>query len=201
MVQDFLGTKIKYEKADAENGYPEVAAHSSVIRPRTNIGLALYPKKLLWLIPTSERWTFSADVRDIFAEDQHVFFQDGFKKPLGENFGTHAHLGAEFRYWFFRFRGGSYQGYPSFGLGIDIPVLKLDYAYYGKELGPLAGDRKQVNHVVSLALRFGSGNTEARQRIMSNKQAKSVKPDAVPESTTNTDPGKSPAGEIPQDAK
>jgi len=190
MVQDFLGTKLHYDKAEAKDGFPEVPEHDSVIRPRTNVGVALTPKKLLWLIPTGDRWTFSADLRDLLADDQHVLFQEGFKKPIGENFGTHAYLGAEFRYWFFRFRGGAYQGYPSAGLGIDIPFLKLDYAYYSRELGPLAGDEREINHVVSLAFRFGSGYTEARERIRNNKDAKNIKPDAVPETS---DPASVPA--------
>jgi hypothetical protein len=181
MVQDVLGTKIHYDKADAKDGYPEVAAHDAVIHPRTNVGVAFTPKKLLWLIPTSDRWIFSADIRDVFDKEQHVLLQDGFRKPLGENFGTHAYVGAEFRYWFLRFRGGAYQGYPSLGLGIDIPILKLDYAYYSRELGPLAGDQREINHVISIAIRFGSGNTESRERIRKNKDAKNVKPDAVPE--------------------
>ncbi len=194
MVQDFLGTKIHYDKADAQDGFPEVDAHSSVIRPRTNIGVALTPKKLLWLLPTGDRWTFSADLRVLLADDQHIVFQNGFRKPMGENFGTHAYLGAEFRYWFLRFRGGAYQGYPAAGLGIDIPFLKLDYAYYSRELGPLAGDEREINHVVSLAFRFGSGYTEARERIRNNKDAKNVKPDAVPETL---EPATAPATSQP----
>jgi hypothetical protein len=186
MVEDFLGTKIRYDKANAKDGYPEVAAHDAVIRPRTNVGFAVVPKKLLWLIPSAERWTFSADLRDVFDKDNHVLFQNGLRKPLGENFGTHAYVGAEFRYWFLRFRGGAYQGYPSLGLGIDIPILKLDYAYYSRELGPLAGDEREINHVISLAIRFGAGNTEARERIRNNKDAKNITPDAIPESATST---------------
>lgn len=185
MVRDAFGTKIKFKKIDAEEGYPEVAERESVIKPETNIGAAFVPEKFLWLIPTNDRWTFSADIQDILKDDEHVLFERGFRKPFGENLPTHTRLGAEFRYWFLRFRGGAYQGYPTFGLGLDIPFLKLDYAYYSRELGALAGDLRQGNHIVSLALRFGSGHTEARERISKSKEARrGGRSDGTPESVT-----------------
>jgi hypothetical protein len=91
-------------------------------------------------------------------------------------------MGAEYRWWFLRFRGGASEGYPTFGLGLDIPLLKIDYAYYSRELGRLAGDIREQNHVISLALRFGSGATESRERIKKAKDASKIKGDAaVPE--------------------
>lgn len=190
MVQDFLGTKMKFDALVAEKGYPAQAARESVIHPRTNVGVAIVPKKLLWLLPTSDRWTFSADVRDIFIKDEHVLFEDGFKHIIGDNFATHFYAGAEFRYWFLRFRGGAYQGYPTLGLGLDIPVIKVDYAFYSRELGFHAGDQREQNHVISLALRFGSGYTESRERIKKSKQSKRMKADSVPETE--------PVGAVPE---
>ncbi len=181
MVKDFMGTKLKYDEVLPKDGYPYQPERTGIIRPTMNVGLALVPKKLLWLVPTSERWTFSADVWDVLNKDDHVFFEEGAKKPFGENLYTHLHLGAEYRWWFLRFRGGASEGYPSFGLGLDIPLLKLDYAYYSRELGRLAGDIRETNHVVSFALRFGSGATESRERIKKAKEASRVKEDAVPE--------------------
>jgi hypothetical protein len=170
MVQDFGGTKLHFDAEPSKNGFQGYNERDTVIRPRTNIGVAVVPAKLLWLLPTGDRWTFSADIRDIAPGDQHVLFQNGFKQVVGDDFGTHAHLGAEFRYWFLRFRGGAYQGYPTAGLGIDIPLLKLDFAYYGREIGAQAGDRRQDNYVASLAIAFGSGKVEARERISKNKE-------------------------------
>jgi hypothetical protein len=181
MVQDFLGTKLKFDSLAAEDGFAAQPERTSVIRPRTNIGVAIVPKKLLWVLPTSDRWTFAADVRDIMpGPDEHVFFENGLRKPFGENLPTHTYLGAEFRYWFLRFRGGGYQGYPCFGLGIDIPFLKIDYAFYSRELGARAGDNQEKNHVISLALRFGSGATESRERIRKAKGQTKLKEDALP---------------------
>jgi hypothetical protein len=181
MIRDFLGTKMKFDALAAEKGYPAVAARESVIRPQTDTGVAFVPKSLFWVLPTSDRWTFSADVRDILSKEDHIFFQNGFRRVLGENLYTHLHLGTEFRWWFLRFRGGAYQGYPTLGLGLDIPFLKIDYAFYSKELGVHAGDQREQNHVISLALRFGSGYTESRERIKKAKESNKMKMEAAPE--------------------
>lgn len=181
MVQDFLGTKMSFDLTPAEKGYEAQPARDSVIRPRTNVGVAVTPQSLLWILPTHDRWVFAADIRDILNKDDHLFFEDGLRKPFGENLYTHVHLGAEFRYWFMRFRGGAYQGYPSFGLGVDIPVLKIDYAFYSRELGRIAGDRREENHIVSLALRFGSGKTESRERIQKVKETRRQRNTATPD--------------------
>lgn len=168
MVRDFLGTKLSYDAVDAEKGFQSLPARDTVIRPRTNVGVALVPKSFFWMLPTGDRWVFAADVRDVLNKDEHLFFENGFRKPFGENLYTHVHLGTEFRYWFVRLRGGVNQGYPTLGLGIDIPFFKLNYAYYGRELGAKAGDIRQNNHIISLALKFGTGHVEARERIESN---------------------------------
>ncbi len=175
MIQDAGGTKMSFEATEAEDGFPAQPERDIVIRPRTNLGLSIVPAKLLFLVPTNDRWTFSADIRDVFHPDEHVLFQNGFRKPFGENLYTHLHFGAEFRYWFLRFRGGINQGYPVGGLGIDIPFLKLDYAYFVREDGGFAGDVKEVNHALSLAIRFGSGNTEARERVKNAKETRKLK--------------------------
>lgn len=197
MIQDFLGTKIKFDALTAEKGYPAQASRESVIHPRTNVGVAIVPQKLLWLLPTSDRWTFSADIRDIFIDEEHVLFENGLKHIIGDNFATHFHAGAEFRYWFLRFRGGAYQGYPTFGLGLDIPVIKLDYAFYSRELGFHAGDQREQNHVISLALRFGSGYTESRERISKIKESKKMKADSAPEAEPTATTQETPIEEKP----
>lgn len=207
MIQDFLGTKLSFDAEPGKNGFVGYTDHDSVIRPRTNIGYATTPDKLLWFLPTGDRWTLAADVRDILSDDEHILFQRGFSKILGEHLYKHVHLGAEFRYWFLRFRGGAYQGYPTAGLGLDIPLLKLDFAYYGREIGALAGDRRQDNYVASLALSFGGSKVEARDRIQSKKEMKNKREMSMPEesnvpSNTVTEPagntGPADAGDIPQ---
>ena len=196
MIRDFLGTKISFQKLDPKDGFQGQPERDTVIRPNTDIGVAVRPKKLLWLLPTGERWMFAADVRDVMASDQHVFFQNGFKKVFGDNAPTHIHLGAEFRYWFLRFRGGAYQGYPTLGLGIDIPLLKIDYAFYSRELGERAGDIREKNHVISVALRFGSGATEARERIAQNKEERKQRKEETTPDVEMT-PASTPASSTP----
>ena len=181
MVQDFGGTKMSFEALDAKKGFPALPGRDTVIRPRTNLGLAMVPSSLLFLLPTNDRWTFSADINDVMSPREHVLFQNGLNRVLGENLYTHLHFGAEFRYWFMRFRGGINQGYPCGGLGIDIPFLKIDYAYFVRELGEFAGDVKEVNHAISLAIKFGSGNVEGRERIKKAKEANKQKNVGAPE--------------------
>jgi hypothetical protein len=187
MVRDFLGTKMKFDSRAAEDGFDARESRDTVIRPRTNIGVSVVPKSYFGLGHTSDRLTLSADIRDIFGKDTHVLFQDGFRKPLGDDFATNFHMGAEFRYWFLRLRGGAYQGYPTFGLGMDIPLVKIDYAFFSRELGARAGDIREKNHVVSLALRFGTGKTESRERISKakkdRKQSKETAPVPVQDET------------------
>lgn len=189
MVRDFLGTKMKFDARDAEKGYGSVAERETVIHPRTNVGFAVVPKSYLGIGRTNDRLTLAVDVRDVASKEDHVFFQNGLKKPLGDDFATHFHLGAEWRWWFFRFRGGAYQGYPTAGLGIDIPLLKIDYAYFSRELGARAGDIREENHVISIALRFGSGKTESRERIAKAKAARRNEGASAPVAADDGAPG------------
>jgi hypothetical protein len=181
MVRDFLGTKISYDKVDPEDGWEGSPERDTVIRPRTDLGFAYTPETFFGIGHTSDRFVFAADLRDVLTNDEHVFFQEGFHRPLGQDFWERVHLGAEYRWWFLRLRGGAYQGYPTFGVGIDIPFFKLDYAYHGRELGERAGDLREDNHIVSLAFRFGTGNTEARERISKSKESRRNRGSAVPD--------------------
>lgn len=186
MVQDIGGTKLHFDAEPAKNGFNGYPERDTVIRPRTNIGMAMTPKSLLWLLPTGDRWIFSADIKDIFpseASGEHVLFQEGFSQILGDDFGEHFYLGTEFRYWFLRLRGGAYQGYPTAGIGMDFPIIKLDFAYYGREIGTFAGDRRQDNYIASLALSFGGSNVEARDRIVKNKDMTNQKSMGEPSPT------------------
>lgn len=49
-------------------------------------------------------------------------------------------------------RAGFYQGYPSIGLGLDIPLLKFDLTYYSEELGKYPGSSPQQNFLAELSL-------------------------------------------------
>ncbi|MEW6380485.1 MAG: hypothetical protein AB1611_12885 [bacterium] len=63
------------------------------------------------------------------------------------------HMGAES--WIanrLALRLGLYQGYASIGIGLNLWVLKLDYANYAEEIGAYAGQRADRRHVVQLSL-------------------------------------------------
>lgn len=177
---DFLGTKIDYDQVDAEKGFTMKPKRSATIKPRWNIGAAWTPIKI-----TKSRLTLAADIKDFANADDKVFFQDGF---WADTAWTHVHLGAEYRWLCFRLRAGANQGYPTFGLGLDIPVLKLDYTYYSDELGRTAGTTKQTNHMLAIALRFGTGKTEARDRIAAVKSSAVDAPTPPPASMENAVP-------------
>jgi len=187
MVRDFLGTKMSFDKVDPEDGFDGQAERDTVISPRTNIGFAYVPKTFLGFGHTSDRLTLAFDLRDVFNKDEHVLFQNGFHRPLGQDFWERTHFGAEYRWWFLRLRGGAYQGYGSFGLGFDFPIFKVDYAYYGRELGQRSGDLREDNHIVSIAFRFGTGNTEARERVAKSTAARRNAGNAVPDAAPAND--------------
>lgn len=164
-VMDAGSTKLEFDALDAENGFSAKPAHSAIIRQRINLGVAWTPARLgigSIGLPTGSRLTLAADLRDIVNKDSKTFFDGGF---LADTAGKHIHLGAEYRWWFLRLRGGANQGYSTFGAGIDWPALKIDYAYFSDEAGAFAGTSQHSAHTLSVALRFGTGRTQARDRV------------------------------------
>ncbi|MCL6582210.1 MAG: hypothetical protein K6U11_01095 [bacterium] len=70
-----------------------------------------------------------------------------------DDFFRRVHLGAES--WFGKrlaLRLGLYQGYATAGVGLNLWLLKLDYANYAEEVGAYAGQRADRRHVVQLSL-------------------------------------------------
>jgi len=188
---DFLGTSLSFDEATAEKGFTAKPSRVSGIKSRWNLGTSWTPTKIVYWpgksLSTKNRLLLAADVKDIFNAESKVLFGDSF---LPDTAWTHVHLGAEYRWWFLRFRGGTNQGYPTYGLGLDLPLLKIDYAYYSDELGLYAGSLEQANHMITVALRFGGSKTEARERVRGEKSgataAPAAAPVAVPAPTTPT---------------
>jgi hypothetical protein len=172
-VSDFGGTKINYDALSPEQGFEGQPAHTEQIKARWNTGVAWTPGRIgveSFGISLQDRLVLAADIRD-FANSESKVFENG---GLADTAGTHFHLGAEYRLWFLRLRTGANQGYFTGGLGIDLPVLKLDYAYYADELSPFAGSSRHPAHRISFTLGFGSGKTEARERINAAKAPKTT---------------------------
>lgn len=164
-LMDAGGTQLDFDSLDAKDGFAAKPARVSGIRQRVNVGLAWTPARLgigPIGIPTGDRLLLAVDFRDIANADSKTFFDGGV---IADSAGKHIHLGAEYRWWFLRLRGGANQGYSTVGGGLDLPLLKLDYAYYSDEVGAFAGNLKHSAHTVSLALRFGTGSTEGRERL------------------------------------
>ena len=75
-----------------------------------------------------------------------------FLNDTGTNLFTRIHMGVEYSLPILALRAGFNQGYPCFGLGVNLKFLSLDYAYYGEELGEYPGHDQQNNHLFALRL-------------------------------------------------
>ncbi|MDP6054105.1 MAG: hypothetical protein QF879_17335, partial [Candidatus Latescibacteria bacterium] len=68
----------------------------------------------------SKGLTLAADLTDILNKDDVALFNRVF-------------MGGELSFPLIQIRGGFYQGYLSYGAGLNLKLIKLDYAYYKKE--------------------------------------------------------------------
>ncbi|MGZ5279340.1 MAG: hypothetical protein ACXWC9_05330 [Pseudobdellovibrionaceae bacterium] len=83
-------------------------------------------------------------------------FSAGFEyrhiTDVGEQIGKKVHLGAELHLAMFDFRTGFYQGYTSYGLGVNLFILQLDIAKYTVERGVYPGQSPQERAHIGLML-------------------------------------------------
>ncbi|HCL55685.1 MAG TPA: hypothetical protein DHW82_01570 [Spirochaetia bacterium] len=85
----------------------------------------------------------------VMADINHLF--DNEYPGLGKK----LHFGAEFSLFsFLYFRAGINQGYMTGGLGLDLFILRVDYAYYQREVGPYAGNKVESTHAASISIAF-----------------------------------------------
>jgi hypothetical protein len=72
------------------------------------------------------------------------------------SFFTGLYMGVEKKFFgnFLSLRTGLSEGYPSFGAGVDLFVAHLNYAYFSKELGSVAGKEAMSYHMVELGFLF-----------------------------------------------
>lgn len=88
---------------------------------------------------------------DLFIEFHDIFVMAGEDKSFTKRF----HVGAQLSFWDRLFiRAGLNQGYPTAGLGVDIKFLRLNYAFYGEELGAYGGQKADWRHAVELTFGF-----------------------------------------------
>lgn len=83
-------------------------------------------------------------------------FRGGFEyrhiTDSSEIIGKKLHVGAEITVAMFDVRAGLYQGYPTYGVGVDLLFLQLDGAYYKVERGAYPGQTPDERVQVSLAM-------------------------------------------------
>lgn len=91
----------------------------------------------VWL----KRWDVAADVVDLFN-------RDGVSYMEKLNFGTEVAVLAEF----LRLRGGFHQGYPTYGLGLNFRVFKIDAARYTEELSTRPGGNPDDLYLANITI-------------------------------------------------
>lgn len=73
----------------------------------------------------------------------------------GEQLGKKIHMGAEVNLLNMDFRAGFYQGYTTYGFGLDLFLFRLDAAMYSAERGAYAGQTPDERLTVGLSASFG----------------------------------------------
>lgn len=82
-----------------------------------------------------------------FAADYNVVSPDS-------DFTKNTHLGIEKNLFFNRLslRGGVNQGFLVGGVGLDLYLFKLDYAFYAEEMGEKIGNDSRLSHYVQIGI-------------------------------------------------
>ncbi|MBZ0265375.1 hypothetical protein K8I28_11985 [bacterium] len=77
------------------------------------------------------------------------FFNGG-----GTSLFSRINMGAEVNTLggFLKLRGGAHQGYPTYGVGISLLFIKVDYAFFTREMGTFPGAEPDETHRVQLSL-------------------------------------------------
>lgn len=115
------------------------AIGSDKVKSSWDLGYAFKPD---WNFAVFSNFIFALDIDSV--NDSDITF---FNK---------LHVGMETKFiGLIALRGGLYQGYPGFGVGLDLGIFKFDFADYGVELGRFPGQLEERNYAFSLT--FGLG--------------------------------------------
>lgn len=131
-VTDFYGTKFEWSKLDdpADPFGTTTPAGEAKISPSLNLGVAY---RLGTIVPSLvDNVLIAADMRGIFDFDVPTFM----KLYVGVEFSTLK---------FIKFRMGFNRGWFTGGIGFDLPIFEIDFAYWGEELGNYPGQSRQDN--------------------------------------------------------
>lgn len=98
----------------------------------------------------------------------------------GVPFSKKFHTGVEVTLATFDFRAGFYQGYPTYGLGVDLLLATLEASYYQVETGTYAGQAGDPRYNVSLLFNLGfdpdfnlvatGGGTNGKRRALKQRR-------------------------------
>ncbi len=120
---------------------------TAIIPMQINTGVAIYFGTFIPIL--MERFVITMDIKSI-----NLMIQDF--KEYGFNFsliGNYFFFGLEFRtLGLLTVRAGLYQGYPTFGLSLNLLLVKLSFAYYTKELGMFPGTLPESNFIIAISL-------------------------------------------------
>lgn len=110
-----------------------------------NTGIAVYLGSIIPII--LDKVVLTADIHDVngFIEE----YKAGNKYTLG----TKLYLGAEARVLgLFRIRGGLYQGYPAFGLTVNLAIIQFNFTYFTRELSSIPGLMPEENFLMNISM-------------------------------------------------
>ena len=82
----------------------------------------------------------------VFADVENIF------NTNGEQFINKIHLGAEYQMPVLSFQAGFNRGYPTIGVGVDVWVLRFNYAYFTEELTGSPGQQPEYYHLLGIEI-------------------------------------------------
>ncbi len=131
-------------------GYQSMAKGLDKVEPTLNLSLAISPN-----------WEFISS--NIVLDFNDLLFMNG----TDDSFGKRVNIGAEIGFWNRIFlRTGLHQGYWTAGAGVNIWLLRINYAYYTEELGAYAGQYPDHRHVIEVVLGWDQLKKKPNSRLI-----------------------------------
>ncbi|MCX7820704.1 MAG: hypothetical protein N2258_03415 [Brevinematales bacterium] len=136
-VKDWFNTFFSWNTYDTNFQYhPEEKVEPTYYPASFNFGISYKLNNYFMKYGISD-WIFAFDIVDVF------YFE--------ENYFLKLRFGTEVKFLnIFRARAGVYKGYPTFGIGAEIPFLNINFAYYTEELSSVPGYKPQQNFVLEI---------------------------------------------------
>ena len=130
MASDFFGTTIEYQTGN------------QTIERQLNVGACLILSGNAF--PWGNEFRIACDLHDFQNAEKYNDYVERF------------HFGIEGDWIIYCVRAGLYQGYPSFGIERSSDKTRIEYAFYGQELGLYPGHIPSWNHTFTVSFKFGS---------------------------------------------